>query len=148
MANEIMATNETNAIVDTNDFMIPNGYICTVDLSTLDGKLKLASAINGAVTMRDKVNETLHITDIVTTQGVRSRTGEVCTNSYLISEDGTVYFSQSDGIARSLKVLVAIFTDNTTGKFTSPVELGIGLQVRETVLPNGNTLKTVVPVTL
>lgn len=145
---DLATTNNGMAIADGSDFAIPRGYICTVDLTTLDGKLALANALNGAVSMKDKINDTLLVVDIVTTQGVRTRTGEECVNSYLICEDGTVYFSQSDGIARSLKVLVAIFTDTETGEFTSPVSLGVGMQVKEQTLGNGNTLKSLVPVKL
>lgn len=147
MANEIVAAGNVN-LDNANGFEIPRGYICTVDLSTLDGKLELAKALNGAVSMKDKVNETLRVVNIVTTQGTRSRTGEECVNSYLICEDGTVYFSQSDGIARALKVLIAIFTDPISKEFTSPVDMGVGLQVTETTLGNGNTLKSIVPVKL
>lgn len=147
MADEIIKQND-NSIQSTNDFSIPHGYICTVDLSTIEGKLELANALNGAVSMRDMVGATLRVVNIVTTQGVRSRTGEECVNSYLICDDGTVYFSQSDGIARSLKVIVAILTDPQTLEFMNPIEMGVGLQVRETILGNGNTLKSLVPVKL
>ena len=143
MTTELATTNGTN-----NDFAIPQGFICTLDIATIDGKLQLATALNGAVTMSDKVDEVLRVTDIVTTQGERSRTGEICTNTYLICDDGNVYFSQSDGIARSIKTFVALFTDKNTGEFMSPVEMGIGLVVKETKLPNGNTLKSIVPVKL
>lgn len=147
MANELATTN-SNAIQNTNDFRIPNGYICTFNIEDVQGKMKLANALNGAESMRDKVDQVLNVTDIVTTQGNRARTGEVCTNSYLILEDGTVYFSQSDGIARSLKVIVALFTNPATGEFINPVSQGVGLQIKEQTLSNGNTLKTVVPVPL
>lgn len=131
-----------------NGFEIPRGFICTVDLSTLDGKMELAKALNGAVSMRDKVGEILRVENIVTTQGVRSRTGEACVNSYFICDDGNVYFTQSDGIARALKVLTAIFTDPVTKEFTSPISMGVGFQVTETTMDNGNTLKSVIPVKL
>lgn len=147
MSNEL-ATNNSTTIQNAADFEIPRGYICTFDLTTLDGKLALANALNGAVSMKDKVGEPLRVVDIVTTQGVRARTGDECVNSYLITEDGTVYFSQSDGIARSLKVLIGIFTDTQTGEFVKPISVGVGLEVRETSLANGNTLKTIVPVKL
>lgn len=146
MAN--LATTNNNAIQNASDFNIPNGYICTLDVTTIDGKMQLANALNGAVTMADKVGVPLRVTDVVTTQGVRSRTGDVCTNTYLILDDGTVHFSQSDGIARSVKVLVALFTDPSTGAFMNPVEQGVGFMIKDQSLNNGNTLKTVVPVKL
>lgn len=146
---DLATTNNNNlATQNGSDFEIPRGYICTLDITTIKGKMQLATALNGAVTLKDKTGEPLRVTDVVTTQGVRSRTGEECVNTYLVCDDGTVYFSQSDGIARSVKVLVALFTDPQTQRFTNPVEQGIGFMVKEQALPNGNTLKTVVPVEL
>lgn len=148
MADEIIKTNSENAIQGTSDFEIPRGFICTLDITTIDGKMQLATALNGAVTMRDQTGVVLPVVNVVTTQGVRSRTGEECVNTYLICEDGTVYFSQSDGVARSVKVLVALFTNPETHKFMNPVEQGIGFMVKEQTLQNGNTLKTIVPAEL
>ena len=148
MADLATTNNNQLAIQNGSDFEIPRGYICTLDITNIKGKMQLATALNGAVTMKDKTDAPLRVTDVVTTQGVRSRSGEECVNTYLICDDGTVYFSQSDGIARSVKVLVALFTDPQTQRFTNPVEQGIGFMVKEQNLPNGNTLKTVVPVEL
>ena len=147
LTNELANTNGT-AIQNASDFEIPRGYICTLDISTIQGKMQLATALNGAESMREQINVPLRVTDIVTTQGTRSRTGEECVNTYLVCDDGKVYFSQSDGIARSVKVLVALFADPATGKFMNPVEQGVGFMVKEQSLQNGNTLKTVVPVEL
>ena len=147
MAN-LATSNNNTAIQNTSDFEIPRGYICTLDITTIDGKMTLATALNGAVSMSDKIDEPLRVTDVVTTQGARSRTGEECVNTYLICDDGAVYFSQSDGIARSVKVLVALFTNPNTQKFENPVEQGVGFLVKEQKLGNGNTLKTVIPVKL
>lgn len=143
MAQEIIKANDNGV-----DFAIPNGFICTLDTNTIDGKLAAVAALNGAQSMRDLVNETLRVKDFMTTPGVRSQTGEACINSYLICEDGTVYFTQSIGIANSLRYLVGAFTDSSTGEFLNLLENGIGLQVQEQILRNGNTLKTVVPVKL
>ena len=140
-----LATVSNNQLA-ANDFEIPRGYICTLDITSIDGKMQLATALNGAITMKDRVGEPLPVVDIVTTQGVRARTGEECVNTHLILEDGTVLFSQSDGIARSVKVIVALFTDPNTNKFVSPLSQGIALMVKEQELPNGNTLKTIIPV--
>lgn len=144
----LATTDNNNAMQNSSDFNIPKGYICTLPLDTIQGKIALANALNGAVSMRDKVGDVLRVTNIVTTKGVRSRTDEECVNTYLICDDDTVYFTQSDGIASAVKVIVALFTDKTTLKFNNPVELGVGLQVRETVMASGNTLKTIVPVML
>lgn len=145
-----LATNNNSNLVKANasDFQIPRGYICTLDITTIAGKVQLAKALNGAISVADKINVPLRVTDVVTTQGVRSRTGEECVNTYLITEDGTVYFSQSDGIARSVKILVGIFTDANSNTFINPVEAGIAFMIQEQKMANGNTLKTVIPVEL
>lgn len=144
MSNEIMNVNE-NAIAkaeNSADFEIPQGYICTVDITTIEGKLDVMNALNGSTSLADRVNETLMVKNIVTTQGVRSRTEEVCINTHLLLDDGTALFSQSDGVARSAQVLVALFTINGVCDFGD----GIAIKCVEQKLPNGNTLKTLVPV--
>lgn len=145
MANEIMATNGNNAMaVSENkaDFEIPRGFICTVDVTTMEGKLDVMNALNGSTALSEHEGETLLVKNIVTTQGVRSRTGETCTNTHLILADGTTLFSQSDGVARSVKVLVALFTVNGVCDFGE----GIPVKLVSQQLNNGNTLKTLVPV--
>lgn len=145
-----LAKTDNSQLIQANasDFQIPRGYICTLDITTIEGKMDLATALNGAVSMRDQIDKPLSVVNVVTTQGARARTGEECVNTYLICEDGTVYFSQSDGIARSVKVLVALFTDPATHEFINPVSQGVGFMVKEQSLQNGNILKTMVPVKL
>lgn len=145
---DLAKTNNNTSIQNASEFDIPRGYICTLDITTIKGKMQLAKALNGAITMKDMVNVPLRVTDVITTEGTRARTGEQCVNTYLVCDDDSVYFSQSDGIARSVKVLVALFTDPNTGRFTNPAEQGVGFMIKEQNLPNGNTLKTIVPVEL
>ena len=145
MANEIMATNGNTAMTvseNTADFEIPRGYICTVDITTMEGKLDVMNALNGCTPLSEHENETLLVKNIVTTQGIRSRTGDICTNTHLILADGTTLFSQSDGVARSVKVLVALFTINGVCDFGD----GIPVKLVSQKLNNGNSLKTLVPV--
>ena len=147
MTNEITKVNG-NAIQNASDFEIPRGYICTLDISSISGKMQLATALNAAKSMRDLVNVPLSVENIVTTEGVRARTGEMCVNTYLFTSDGNVYFTQSEGIARAVKIIIGLFADPATGEFVSPASLGVGLKVEEQILANGNTLKTLVPVEL
>ena len=144
MAEEIIKANESAIAKSENsaDFEIPRGYICTVDISTMDGKLDVMNALNGSTALAEHEGETLLVKNIVTTQGTRSRTGEVCTNTHLILADGSCLFSQSDGVKRSVEVLVALFTINGVCDFGD----GIPVKLHSQKLPNGNTLKTLVPV--
>lgn len=134
--NNELATSENSA-----NFEIPQGFICTVDVSTIDGKLDVMNALNGSTSLAEHEGETLLLKNVVTTQGTRSRTGELCTNTHLILADGTTLFSQSDGVKRSVEVLVALFTVNGVCDFGD----GIPVKLVSQQLSNGNTLKTLVP---
>ena len=144
MANEIMNVNGNNELATSENsanFEIPKGFICTVDVSTMDGKLDVMNALNGSTSLAEHEGETLLLKNVVTTQGTRSRTGELCTNTHLILADGTTLFSQSDGVKRSVEVLVALFTINGVCDFGD----GIPVKLVSQQLSNGNTLKTLVP---
>lgn len=145
MSEEIMVVENTGIAQSNgngNDFAIPRGFVCTVDTSTMEGKLRVMNALNGSTSLSEHMNETLCVKDIVTTQGTRSRTGEQCINTHLLLTNGETLFSQSDGVARAIGVLVALFTINGHCDFGD----GVNVQCIEQKLNNGNTLKTIVPV--
>lgn len=133
MSNELMNINDT-----ASDFNIPNGHICTVDLNDARGKMVVAKALNAATSLSEHVGETLKVVDIVTTPGVRSQSNTACTNTYLVLPDGSALFSQSDGVARSAKILVGLWN----GDFGE----GIDIVCKEVPLSGGRTLKTLDPV--
>lgn len=129
---------DTTEIV-TNDFNITDSYICTLDRTTDTGKVAIAKALNGSEPLKNHMDEVLHLAGVITTPGTRAQTGAECTNNYLVLEDGTVLFSQSDGVTRSLKVIVALWADDMhDGK-------AIDVKCITQDLTNGNTLKTIVP---
>lgn len=136
MPNEIVPTTNTELVSahTDSDFNIPTGYICTVDTTTNDGKITIANALSDAESLADLGDEKFTLVDVVTTPGVRTRTGEVCTNVYLISDSGKIYMSQSDGIKRSTQQIVGLFN----GDFGD----GIEVSVIAKQLKSGNTLKT------
>lgn len=137
MSNELATTENNNELVNTDavEFNIPSGYICTVDRTTREGIIKVANALSDAVSLKEIGDTHFNLVDVLTTPGVRSRTGEVCTNTYLIDSDDNMYMSQSDGIKRSAQQIVGLFN----GDFG---EAGIEVAVVEKKLNNGNTLKT------
>lgn len=123
----------------TNDFNITDGYICTLDRTTDNGKVAIAKALNGSEPLKDHMDEVLHLSGVITTPGTRSQTGAECTNNYLVLDDGTVLFSQSDGVTRSLKVIAALWSGDLHDGKT------IDVKCITQDLTNGNTLKTIVP---
>lgn len=138
-----MAENTVNAenaaIVEDNAFNIPQGYVCTLDMTTNDGKKKVAQALNGSTPLKDKMDKVINLTGVITTPGTRAVSGNDCTNNYLIADDGTVYFSQSDGVTRSIKVIVGLWGADLANGNSVPVKC------ITQKLNNGNTLKTIVP---
>lgn len=137
MSNELANVENTNELANTDamDFNIPSGYICTVDRTTREGTIKVANALSDAVSLKEIGDKHFKLVDVLTTPGVRSRTGEVCTNTYLIDADDNMYMTQSDGIKRSAQQIVGLFN----GDFG---EDGIEVSVVEKKLNNDNTLKT------
>ena len=129
---------ETTEIV-TNDFNITNGYICTLDRTTDTGKVAIAKALNGSEPLKEHMNEVLHLAGIITTPGVRAQSNANCTNNYLVLDDGTVLFSQSDGVTRSLKVIAALWGGELHDGKT------VDIKCISQNLNNGNTLKTIIP---
>ena len=137
MSNELANVENTTVLANSDgvELNIPNGYICTVDRTTREGTIKVANALSDAASLAEIGDKHFNLVDVITTPGVRNRTGEVCTNTYLIDSEGNIYMTQSDGLKRSAQQIVGLFN----GDFG---EGGIEVAVIEKKLNNGNTLKT------
>ena len=133
--NEIQVANND----DNMAFNIPSGYICTLDASTQGGKLAIAKALNGSSPLKNEMDKPLELAGVITTPGTRAVSNTPCTNNYMALADGTVLFSQSDGVTRSLKVIVALWGEGMRNGESVKVKC-----IAQT-LNNGNTLKTIVP---
>lgn len=142
MTNEIVKIDQTQEIQAVS--MI-EGYINTLPIDTVEGKIATINAYNAAVSLKDYVAVVLHICDVITMPGVRKarsldQMDAQCQNTYLIDTEGKAYFSQSDGVAKSINVIAAMMPD-----FGKNSELGyLPLACVETQLANGNTLKQIV----
>lgn len=119
-------------------------YVNTIELDAA-GRKVAANAINNALSLADFEGVELDIIGIMTTPGIRkSRSGNtpdtMCQNTYLLDADGNAYFSQSDGVARSINGIMAMYPefpkDTENGKSAKMVLIG-------KQLPNGNTIKTI-----
>lgn len=125
MSDAIMNANNANAIN-------------TISINDKMGKLRLANAINASVSLNDHIDEVFSLVDIVMVPGVRAINDTPCMNTYLCTADGEVFFSQSDGIARSAKFFADIF-DGDFGE-------GIPMKCIEEKLKGGRTLKKLVAI--
>ena len=134
MTQEIeQVNNTTNEAVEA----IVNNYrcICTMDVSTFDGKRAIINARNTAASLASLGDKPLTVTGVYVTPGVRSQTGHKCANVYLFAKDGKTYFSQSEGIYRSVLDIFDMFPD-----FNAPD--GLTVAVKQTALGGGRSLKS------
>lgn len=110
-------------------------YICTMDNSTFEGKRAIVNARNSALSLNGRGAEPLTIIGAYIAPGVRSQTGQKCANVYLFGKDGKTYFSQSQGIYRSVLDIYDMFPD-----FNAPD--GITIAVKQTPLGGGRSTKS------
>lgn len=110
-------------------------YICTMDNSTFEGKRAIVNARNSALSLNARGAEPLTVIGVYIAPGVRSQTGQKCANVYLFGKDGNTYFSQSQGIYRSVLDIYDMFPD-----FNAPD--GITVVVKQTSLSGGRSTKS------
>lgn len=110
-------------------------YICTMDNSTFEGKRVIVNARNSALSLNGCGAEPLTVIGAYIAPGVRSQTGQKCANVYLFGKDGKTYFSQSQGIYRSVLDIYDMFPD-----FNAPD--GITIAVKQTPLGGGRSTKS------
>ena len=127
--------NETTANETAQNTVDTYRYICTMDNNTFEGKRAIVNARNSALSLNRRGAEPLTVVGAYITPGVRSQTGQKCANVYLFAKDGNTYFSQSQGIYRSVLDIYDMFPD-----FNAPD--GITVAVKETPLGGGRSTKS------
>lgn len=122
----------------------------TITLDTTHDKNRALRALNSASSLANVIRpdqDVFDVVDIFQVPGIRRARQEgasdiPCKNTYFLLADGQALMTQSDGIARSVDMLLALYPD--CGRSS---EKGcITLAVHEEKLPNGNTIKSVYPV--
>lgn len=110
-------------------------HICTIDNGTFEGKRAIVNARNSALSLNGIGDTPITVIGAYTAPGVRSQNGQKCVNVYLFAKDGKTYFSQSQGIYRSVLDIYDMFPD-----FNAPD--GILVTVKETPLGGGKSTKS------
>jgi len=142
MTTDIMTIDNT----DNGDAIQINGeFVSTLNMSDPAAKVKAYNALSDAISLNDVMGATLTIVDILTFPGVRkSRDGSAdkpCVNVALIDADGSVYFSQSEGVYNSAMRMVSLWFDPTHPENGLNNGQGIKCVCKEQTLRNGNTIK-------
>lgn len=135
----------------SNEITKSNGGILLSTYRSSDkaSKISIINALNNSTSVNDEPEgKVYNCVGIIVESGVRKgRSGNAdtaCENTYIVCADGTSYFTQSDGIARSIKPIAELFFDKETGKVDPDFEDGfIPLEVKVNKLQNGNTIKTI-----
>lgn len=136
-------TNENTQLApmdNCTDLYTPSSYSSIKATDTATRKL-VVNAMNNADSLADHADEVLNVIGVFTKPGIRRARDKngfdtPCTNTTLICEDGTAYFSQSEGVRNAADNFMA------AGLFDEGDIVPMKLVVSK--LPNGNTRKTLV----
>lgn len=122
------------------DLYTPSSYSSINATDTATKKL-IVNAMNNAESLSDHEGETLNVIGVFTKPGIRRARDKnavdmPCTNTTLVCEDGTAYFSQSEGVRNAADNFMAagLFDEGET----------VPMKLVSSKLPNRNTRKTLV----
>lgn len=133
---EELTVYDNNSMVASDSY--GDGCFCTVDLNTEEGQNVALVALNGATPLKDLGDKPFLMKDIIQEPGTRAVSNTPCVNTYIISDKKKVYFTQSDGIARSVFRFMKFKKDAFGGG------KGVMVKVGETPTKNG-TMKFLIP---
>lgn len=133
--------NETQlATVENTDLYTPSQY-SSIKPSDAESRKLVVNAMNNAESLSDHEGETLEVIGVFTKPGIRRARDKngvdtPCTNTTLVCEDGTAYFSQSEGVRNAADNFMAagLFDEGEV----------VPMKLISSKLPNGNTRKTLV----
>lgn len=115
----------------------PQQYI-TFDPHIPANRVRMFNARNSATSLKNLGDTPIDIVDVMTQIGVRTRSGNPCQNTYIFTADGQVYFTQSNGLGKTINELVDMvesdFKTNTTNGY-------VKVQIKETQLSEDRSYK-------
>lgn len=131
-----LTENATTSNVTGNGFE-PQQYI-TFDPHIPANRVRMFNARNSATSLKNLGDTPIDIVDVMTQIGVRTRSGNPCQNTYIFSADGQVYFTQSNGLGKTINALVDMvegdFKTNTTNGY-------VKVQIKEMSLSDNRSYK-------
>lgn len=115
----------------------PQQYI-TFDPHIPANRVRMFNARNSATSMKNLGDTPIDIVDVMTQIGTRTRSGNPCQNTYIFAEDGQVYFTQSNGLGKTINELV----DMVAGDFKANTTNGyVKVQIKEMPLSGDRSYK-------
>lgn len=124
----------------SNDLYVPSQQ-STIQISDSETRKLVVNAMNNADSLSKHEGEILNVIGAFTKPGIRRARDKnavdmPCTNTTLVCDDGTAYFSQSEGVRNAVDNFIAagLFEDGEA----------IPMKLISDTMPNGNTRKTLV----
>lgn len=115
----------------------PRKYV-TFDPLIPANRVRMFNARNSATSLKNLGDTPIDIVDVMTQIGVRTRSGNPCQNTYIFTADGQVYFTQSNGLGKTINEVV----DMVSGDFKTNTTNGyVKVQIKETPLSGGRSYK-------
>ena len=115
----------------------PKKYV-TFDPQIPGNRVRMFSARNSATSLKNLGDTPIDIVDIMTQIGVRTRSGNPCQNTYIFTADGQLYFTQSNGLGKTINEIV----DMVSGDFKANTTNGyVKVQIKETPLSGDRSYK-------
>lgn len=115
----------------------PQQYI-TFEPHVPANRVRMFNARNSAMSLKSLGDTPIDVVDVMTEIGVRTRSGNPCQNTYIFTADGQVYFTQSNGLGKTINELVDMvegdFKTNTTNGY-------VKVQIKETSLSGDRSYK-------
>lgn len=131
-----LSENAATPNVTGNDFE-PQQYL-TFDRRIPANRVRMFNARNNATSLKNFGDTPIDIVDVMTQIGTRTRSGNPCQNTYIFAADGQVYFTQSNGLGKTINELVDMvggdFKTNTTNGYAK-------VQIKETLLSGNRSYK-------
>lgn len=145
MAAEIAVNNTQAAALETvgGDINVQESPAwSTIKANGIDSQIQIATMLNAAESLNGHEGEIITLVDVFFKPGIRQgRNGQPdqpCTDTYLLAKTGEVYFTKSNGIAKSVRNILMMIPDLNKPQ-------GIDVLVEQRTLSNGNDYKTLVP---
>lgn len=131
-----LTENATTSSVTGKGFE-PQQY-STFDLHTPANRVRVFNARNNALSLKNLGDAPIDVVDVMTQIGVRTRSGNPCQNTYIFAKDGQVYFTQSNGLGKTINELV----DMVEGDFKANTTNGcVKVRIKETQLSGDRSYK-------
>ena len=129
---------ETGELLEnTGNKFEPQQYL-TFDRHVPANYVRMFNARHLATSLKNLGDTPIDIVDVMTQIGTRNRSGNPCQNTYIFAADGQVYFTQSNGLGKTINELVDMvggdFKTNTTNGY-------VKVQIKETSLSGNRSYK-------